>query len=259
MSLLTARVPGHARTGGSGFGGDLYMPEKRNRSTGANTEGISFRSPASPATGREREMSPRSRTAAIGLFLVAAMLAACASSTPDPRCRIDASGRHQKKIAKVVNASNMMQSYFDELEALAPGKQLVEVSLDMGRDRYKSYGGDYDPGNVTVTFKVSSLRGLGTLYEREEDVDLEPFMIGLFEKDATRDEVQEIAFKATEDKIYPYLARWVDLAAIRAMGKERTIGRGFVPMLNELIEDSWTSTDVKREAIVAVKRIEGSA
>jgi hypothetical protein len=196
---------------------------------------------------------------AAGLFLVAAGLAACTSSTPDTRCRIDASGRHLNKIATVVNASSMMQTYFDEMESRAPGKQLVEVTLDMGRDRYKTHGGDYDPGDVTVTFKVTSLRGLGTLYEREEEVDLEPFMVGIFHKDSTRDDVQEIAFKATEDKIYPYLARWVDLAAIRAMGRERAAGPSFVPMLNGLIGDSWTSQDVRKEAITAVKKIQGNA
>lgn len=205
-------------------------------------------------------MSTRRWPVVLGLLLLTgAASISCTSSAADPRCRVEAQGRHVPKITKVVNASDLMQAYFDEVESFLPGRALLSVSLTMDRDQRKVYGGDYDPGNVTITFKVTSLRGAGTLYEREEEVDLEPFMIGLFDGNASREEIQEIAFKATEDKIYPYLARWTDLAAIRAMGQEGVGGKSFVPMLSGLIEDQWTSADLRKEARNALEKINGSA
>jgi hypothetical protein len=120
----------------------------------------------------------------------------------------------------------------------------------------KSYGGDYDPGIVAVDFRATSLKNGRLLYKKDMSISLQDFMIGFFDKnEMSRKEVQEMVFKATEEKAYPYLDRWVQMAAIRAMGNEGSSGGGFKRILNELIEDKWTSQDMRRAAEQALQQI----
>jgi hypothetical protein len=52
--------------------------------------------------------------------------------------------------------------------------------------------------------------------------------------------------------------RWVNLAAIRAVGQEGTDGRALESVLNDLMEDRWTSSDMRNEAAVALEKIRGA-
>lgn len=186
------------------------------------------------------------------LFAAAALVSCGASSTPDPRCSIAAEGQHHRQIAKSINGSDLWQEFLES----KTGRQ-VEIRFTAERQARRTRGGDYDPGTVTVDFKATSASNGKLLYKNDMRVALEPFMIGLFDKDATREQIQEIAFKATEEKVYPYLDRWVNISAIRAMGNEGSRGNRFVSTLNELIADKWTSSDMRVAAEEALQQIEG--
>ena len=187
---------------------------------------------------------------------VLAGMACSPSSKADPRCKIEAEGRHFAKLSQTINGSKLWSTYFDAIDPEAT-RTLVELSFLIGRGRDRSVGGDYDSGKITIVFEATNLAKQRTLYEREEEVDLEPFMVGFFDKDVTRDELQEIAFTATEDRVYPFLATWVDIAAIRAMGQEGSTGFEFEPLLQDLLDDSWSNLDIKTAARQALNEIRG--
>lgn len=185
------------------------------------------------------------------------LASACVGSkTPDPRCTIEAEGVHREWIAKEVNTSKLWKAYFKARDP-SNSRKLVKFELSMERKRLRSFGGDYDPGKVIVTFDVSNLENRRALYQKKTEVDLQPFMVGFFDENATRDEIQEVAFKATEKDIKPFLARWIDLAALRAMGQQGSGGQVFVPLLEELLADEWTTSDLEDEAGKALSKIRG--
>jgi hypothetical protein len=199
---------------------------------------------------------PKTPLCLLALVAVLAGMACFPSSEVDPRCAIEADGRHHAKLAQTINGSKLWQTYFDVIDPTATRK-LVDFQFTVDRDRYRSVGGDYDPGKIAVVFRATNLTKRQNLYTRDEEVDLEPFMIGLFDKNATRDEVQEIAFKAMEDRIYPYLATWVDIAAIRAMGQEGSGGYDFETSLQNLLDDRWSNLEIQTAARDALAKIRG--
>jgi hypothetical protein len=207
--------------------------------------------------GEKRTAALRAATRICLLVLVTVLAGtACSpSSKVDPRCRIDAEGRHFDKLSQTINGSKLWSGYFDAIDPEAT-RTLVELRFLIGRGRDRSMGGDYDSGR-TIFFEATHLASKRTLYDREEEVDLEPFMVGFFDKDVTRDELQEIAFRATEDRVYPFLATWVDIAAIHAMGQEGSSGYEFEPLLQDLLDDSWSNLEIKTAARRALSRIRG--
>jgi hypothetical protein len=184
--------------------------------------------------GEKRTAALRAATRICLLVLVTVLAGtACSpSSKVDPRCRIDAEGRHFDKLSQTINGSKLWSGYFDAIDPEAT-RTLVELRF------------------------LIHLASKRTLYDREEEVDLEPFMVGFFDKDVTRDELQEIAFRATEDRVYPFLATWVDIAAIHAMGQEGSSGYEFEPLLQDLLDDSWSNLEIKTAARRALSRIRG--
>jgi hypothetical protein len=208
--------------------------------------------------GEKRTAALRAATRICLLVLVTVLAGtACSpSSKVDPRCRIDAEGRHFDKLSQTINGSKLWSGYFDAIDPEAT-RTLVELRFLIGRGRDRSMGGDYDSGRITIFFEATHLASKRTLYDREEEVDLEPFMVGFFDKDVTRDELQEIAFRATEDRVYPFLATWVDIAAIHAMGQEGSSGYEFEPLLQDLLDDSWSNLEIKTAARRALSRIRG--
>lgn len=189
--------------------------------------------------------------AVAGIFVIA--VAGCAGRL-DSRCRVDA-GRHNSKIAKSVASSRLWDLYFEKMTDTSP---LVELKVDVERRTKRgASGGDYDPGTVTVSFEARSLRHGETLVEEEGVFDIDMFLIGRFPKDATREEIQEIAFVDAEKESYPYLDRWIQIAAIKAMGLEGRTGSRFVPDLKKMVDDKWTSQDLRAESRKALARIDG--
>jgi hypothetical protein len=189
----------------------------------------------------------------VGICTVTACLP---SSAVDPRCSIDADGRHHTKLAQTINGSKLWQKYFEVIDP--DGKRrLVDFHFSVDRSQQRSSGGDYDAGKITVVFGATNVSKGQTLYNREEEVDLDAFMVGFFDKDITREKLQEIAFKATEDRVYPYLATWIDIAAIKAMGQEGSGGYEFEDQLQALLDDQWSNLEIQTACRDALAKIRG--
>ncbi len=198
------------------------------------------------------------RSHALATVLCGVGLAGCVSSTPDPRCRIEAPPEYVGTLAKSVNGSKLWQAYFDGVSPSTAGAQpLIAVSLDLNRRVLKRRGGDYDPGKVDIEFTITLLKSSALLFEQEETVSLDSFIIGAFDGTETREEVQQAAFKATESRIFPYLDRWINIAAIRAMAHEGSLGTPFIAILEEQAKDPW-SEQLMDEAKTALAEIRGS-
>ncbi len=188
------------------------------------------------------------------LWLAVAVVIACGPSDEvDPRTTIKAEGQHKKEIAKAVNGSKFWQAYLEK--AGSGSKPVVVLEFTVERKTYRSSGGDYDPGKISVDFKARSAKNNRLLYKNDMEVRLKDFVIGKIDKDASREEIQEIAFRATEKKVYPYLNRWVNISAIQAMGNEGSGGSRFEPTLNEMLADKWTSDDLRAAAEEALQKI----
>jgi len=196
----------------------------------------------------------RTVSIAAALVLAAAFFTGCTSSNVDSRVRVVADTGHVPQIAKSVNGSKLWQTYFKETAAAA-GSAVLQVSLEVERKKFKSFGGDYDPGKVFFDFEVLNLKTGKTLFEKDGEVDLDSFMFTTADADAAREQIQEIAFRATEEKVYPYMDRWINLAAIRAMGNSDK--RAFEKPLKELMDEQWTSADMRNEAALAIEKIRG--
>jgi hypothetical protein len=177
-------------------------------------------------------------------------LTGCSSRELDTRCQVEAEGSHRDTLSAAITESDLW--HFD---AQTGTQELVQFSLEMDRDQFETIDGDYDPGEVQIGLEIEHLESGTMLFRKDVDVDLESFMIGLFDENATREEIQEIAFQATEERITPYLNRWVELAAIRAMAVDG--GDEFVPILSEVLEDKWCGTEMRNEARRALAQIRG--
>jgi hypothetical protein len=189
------------------------------------------------------------------IFLLA-FSAACVSSEVDPRCSINApNARYRAKLARSVNGSKLWQTYFDLMMPVKEGANpIIEVYLNFNRDiTMKTNDGDYDPGTVEIIFSVTNLMTGAILYEDNRDAQLDAFIFGRFDADATREEIQEAAFKDTEEDVFPYIDRWINIAAIRAMGEERKTA--FLPALEEEAQNQWAE-DLMSEARWAIEKIQ---
>ena len=85
-----------------------------------------------------------SRWFAAGLLAVATALPGCgASAEPDPRCRVETSGRHRAKITKTVNGSKLWRAFFEEVQpSRAVTEPLVAIKLSWDHKTRKGHGGD---------------------------------------------------------------------------------------------------------------------
>ena len=191
------------------------------------------------------------------LVLLLVVSFGCISSEVDPRCTISSPPEYRGTVAQCVNASQFWQAYFDELESSSPGQPLIDFRLDMDREVTGRSRGDYDPGTVTVRFSVTDLRNRRRFYEREAEVRLDDIIFGNFSGDATREDIQQKAFEATEKKIYPHLEIWVNIAALRAMGQQKSAAAAFIPILEEAANNPW-GEDIPDEANTALGRLRGA-
>ena len=188
------------------------------------------------------------------LFVIASL--GCVSSEVDPRCTITSPREYRDTVAQCINASPFWQAYFDELESTSRGQPLVDFKLDMEREVSGRSQGDYDPGWVTVRLAVTNLQNHRRVYERDAEVRLDDMISGNFAADATREEIQQKAFEATERKIYPHLEIWVNIAALRAMGQQKDAADAFIPILEEAANNPW-GEDIPDEANTALGRLRG--
>lgn len=192
----------------------------------------------------------------LGVFLVVGLLVGCGpSSRPDPRFRVDSPEVHYTWLVKRINKSDLWQAYFKSKD---PNKSrlLVEFRLAADRSTMRSVGGDYDPGSATVTFEVSSLSTRSTLYKNSQKISLPSFEIGFFPANASREEIQEIIFKETEETLYPFLGNWVEVSALRAIREEGRAGVVHVPRLKKMLDDPWTNDELRGEASATLESIQ---
>lgn len=178
------------------------------------------------------------------------------SSQIDPRCSVEADPEHYTWLVKRINRSKLWRAYLEHSDP-SRTRRLVGFRLHLSRRTGPSLGGDYDPGTVTVKFSATDLAKGKTLFRKQKKVDLPPFQIGLFDKEASREEIQKIVFKETEENVYPFLGRWVEISALRAIAQEGDLGGDLVPLLEKLLTDGWTSDDMRFEARTALGSIQG--
>jgi hypothetical protein len=198
------------------------------------------------------------RDGSVALFVAALICCGCGvGSKTDPRCIVDAESPHRERIARSINGSDLWSEYLDQV-AKDGKRKVMRFTFTVERRVQRVGGGDYDPGTIFVDFKATSLKNGELLYKKDVKVRLDEFIVGVFDKNASRQQIQEIAFRATEKKVYPYLDRWIQIAAINAMGNEDVVGGRFKDTLERLIEDKWTSTDMRSAARRALERIEHS-
>ena len=198
------------------------------------------------------------RLAAFSLIGLVAM-AACTSKEVDPRCRISApSAALRGQLAQHINGSELWQAYLDYLSPVREGSRpLVSIDLDFEREiTYKSNDGDYDPGIVHADLELKNLKAGNILLTDYDKFAIKDFVIGNFDRNATREEIQETAFAATEQGAMRFVIYSLDLGVIRAMSDEGSKGRAFIPALQEKREDPW-SGDLGGEAKLALRNIQG--
>lgn len=186
-------------------------------------------------------------------------MAACTSKEVDPRCRISApSAAHRGQLAQHINGSELWQAYLDYLSPVREGSKPV-VSIDLDFERvitHKTNNGDYDPGIVHADLELRNLKEGTTFLTDYDKFAIKDFVIGDFDRNATREQIQETAFAATEEGAMRFVIYSLDLGVIRAMSDEGRKGRGFIPALQEKREDPW-SGDLGGEAKIALRNIQG--
>jgi len=192
----------------------------------------------------------------VALGFVALKWSAYNDTSIDTRVTVSAPAAHRGNIAKFINRSSFWEPYFAQ-ESPSGTTKLVRFELVTERRRLSLRGGDYDPGNVNVVFRATNLENDETLFEREMTVALSDVLIGRFDDDSSRDQIQEIAFRDAEDKFLPYLDRWVDLAAIEAIGQKGSSGKVYIPLLQEVVDDTWSTEDMAVAADNALNAIQG--
>ena len=160
-------------------------------------------------------------------------MAACTSKEVDPRCRISApSAPLRGQLAQHINGSELWQAYLDYLSPVREGSRpLVSIDLDFEREiTYKSNDGDYDPGIVHADLELKNLKAGNILLTDYDKFAIKDFVIGNFDRNATREEIQETAFAATEQGAMRFVIYSLDLGVIRAMSDEGSKGRAFIPV-----------------------------
>ena len=90
----------------------------------------------------------------------------------------------------------------------------------------------------------------------EKSTKLDDVIFGMFDENATREDIQNAAFAEAEDDVFPYLDRWVNLGALRAMAQLGAGGEALAPVLEAQIDDPWAE-DLAYEAKHALSKIRG--
>ena len=129
----------------------------------------------------------------------------------------------------------LWQAYLDYLSPVREGSKPV-VSIDLDFERvitHKTNNGDYDPGIVHADLELQNLKAGTTFLTDYDKFAIKDFVVGNFDRDATREQIQETAFAATEEGAMRFVIYSLDLGVIRAMSDEGRKGRAFIPALQE--------------------------
>lgn len=192
----------------------------------------------------------------LGALLVVVLVVSCgASSSPDPRFRVDSPQEHYTWLVKRINKSDLWRAYFESRDP-SKSRLLVEFRLAADRSTMRSTGGDYDPGSAVVSFVATSQTTRSTLFKGNQKLSLPSFEVGFYPADATREEIQEIVFKETEELLYPILGNWVEVAALRAIRQEGAAGAVHVSRIKKMLDDPWTNDELRGEARATLEAIQ---
>ena len=179
---------------------------------------------------------------------------ACTSKKLDPRVKLAAPYEHRDAIAKFINGSNLWEAYLDYLSPKEGAKQVVEIDLTFEREiTRETTDGDYDPGIVHATLEVTNLASGAVIHSDYDKFSIKDFVFGGFEN-ATRDEIQDAAFAATEETAMRFVLYSLDAAIISGMRAEGAAGSVFIPVLEEKAADQWAG-DMAGDAKLAIKAI----
>ena len=224
------------------------------RSPPATSRRQSRRSPTSTPIGSNR---------AGGLCLLAVVTtgllstSACTSKKLDPRCTLDAPYEYQGQIAQFINGSNLWQAVLDYLAPVKEGAN-PGVQIDLTFERVitrKTSDGDYDPGVVHARLEMKNLVSGRTILVNHDKFAIKDFVFGGYE-DATREEIQSAAFRATEGAAIRFVLYSLELGVIYGMREEGPKGLVFIPALEEKAEDQWAG-DMAGEAKRTLRAISG--
>jgi hypothetical protein len=183
-------------------------------------------------------------------------LASCTSSEVDPRLSMDVPYEHQAQIAQFINGSDLWQAYLDYL---SPDGTTPVVEIYLGFERritQETSDGDYDPGIVYASLEMTNLVSGRSLATADDSFAIKDFVIGDL-KDASRDEIQDAAFAATEQTAVRFVLRSLEVGIIQGMRDEGTSGTPFIPVLEKTAADEWAG-DMAGMAKGALKVIRGS-
>ncbi len=188
------------------------------------------------------------------IVLVAAT--ACLPEEANSRFTVNAPlPMYRFQISRHVRESALWQTYLDYLSAQQAGDgPVISIDVVFEREVTGTGSGDYDPGIVYADLEVTNLQS-GTILRTDRD-ELEIPNHVIVREDATREEVQDAAFAAVEEKAVRFVRYSLDLAVIRAMSEEGRRGKAFLPILQETHENHW-STELAREAEAALRSIQG--
>jgi hypothetical protein len=164
--------------------------------------------------------------------------AACTSKELDPRISLDAPYQHQDEIARFINGSDLWEAYLDYL---APDKAVASpvVAITLTFERritQKTNRGDYDPGIVNSTLELKNLVSGKPMAGSQDKFAIKDFVF-VGDDDATREEIQEAAFLATERTALRFVLRSLEAAVVFGMREEGPAGQAFIPVLEKTAED----------------------
>jgi hypothetical protein len=132
-------------------------------------------------------------------------------------------------LVKRINKSDLWRAYFESRDP-SKSRLLVEFRLAADRSTMRSTGG--------------------------QKLSLPSFEVGFYPADATREEIQEIVFKETEELLYPILGNWVEVAALRAIRQEGAAGAVHVSRIKKMLDDPWTNDELRGEARATLEAIQ---
>ncbi len=185
-------------------------------------------------------------------------ISACTSKELDPRCTLVAPYEYQDRIAQFINGSGLWQAYLDYLSPVKEGASpVVEISLTLEREITRETSvGDYDPGIVYANLEMTNLVSGQTLASNNDRFAIKGFVVGDL-AGASREEIQEAAFAATEKGAMRSILYSMEMGVILGMRDEGSSGTSFIPALEEKAADP-TAGDMAGAARGAIDVIRGS-
>lgn len=161
------------------------------------------------------------------------------------------------RISKHIRGSELWRAYLEHLASKRGGSEPV-VSIDIEFERKitdDEQTGDYDAGVVYAHLELTELLTGTTLLTHDNEFEIPNHVF--VQENATREEVQDAAFASIEEDAVSDIILSMDLALIRTMGREGSLGTPFIAALEDVQQRHWSVT-LKQEAGSALDAIRAS-